>query len=167
MLALSMGLSAGTLAGNGLTIDSVAIERHGAADFTRISNYFRRHGAKFRHGLYRSDPNREDGIYAIAFLDKALGDFNGNVSVSLEFIIAGDPKIHKIGGPLDGKRSSRELWIGITDEKWANLAARNVLAWRISLNDSSGEICTHESFLFPRKKAAAKKLATDAAADSK
>jgi hypothetical protein len=154
-----LAAAAGNLWGRGTAIDSVSIGRYGAADFTRLSEYFCGHRAKFHCGIYRSDWSSEGGVYAVAFLNRALCTLPDNLNVTFEFLVAGDPAIRKIGGAVGGGRNSRELWIGITDEKWAKLSSGDVLAWRISLDDGREELCVYESFLFPGGKSAAKNLA--------
>ena len=105
--ALFISASAGSLLGRGLRVDSVAIEPHDSGDFAGISQYFRGHGTKFRHGLYRSDWSREDGLYVVVFLNEVLGNYSGDLSVSFEFLLAGNPKIYKVGCEINKGCSSK------------------------------------------------------------
>jgi hypothetical protein len=141
-----------TAHGRDWAIRDVAIEHCDECDFRRLANYFSDHGYRFRHGLCRTDPDREKGLYAVLFLNGAVRKLPRDCTVSFEFLLAADPQLHRLAIPLeDMRRRSRELWLGLTDERWAQLLPDDLLAWRVRILSGGAVLCRRQSFLFPEE----------------
>ncbi|MDR0340627.1 MAG: hypothetical protein LBH53_03680 [Puniceicoccales bacterium] len=147
---LALGLLASAVQGRNLAIRDVAIERCADCDFRRLVNYFSERNYRFRHGLCRTDPDRWEGLYAVLFLNDFVKNLPSDCTVSFEFLLAADPQWHRLTIPLeDMRRRSRELWLGLTDERWDQLLPDDLLAWRVRILSGSVVLCQRQSFLFP------------------
>jgi hypothetical protein len=148
--ALALSIPALSLYGRAWHIRDIAIEHCGDCEFRRLAHFFSDSTFRFRHGVGRSDENRTTGLYAITFLNGPVCRLPRDSTFSFEFLLAGDPQMHSASGPFgDMRRRSRELWIGLTDERWERLAAADLLAWRITIRSGGGVLCSRQSFLFP------------------
>lgn len=103
-----------------------------------------------RHFVYRTDDSNLNGPYFQVFCNHPISHLPNGSFLLLELYCDGDESCHKIEVPLQNvSLSSREIWLGLTDEKRAKLKVKDFLSWRLSIYDSEKQLLARrKSFLF-------------------